>query len=79
MTMLPTFYIMTHEADELKGYTSKNIDELVARAFEWADSKEIGDSAVLVDQLMQKFELVSKVKPDVAEDTKKKDQALTDG
>lgn len=79
MSLLPTFYIMTHSSDELKGYTSSNIDELKAKSFEWADKKDIGDSAVLIEQLMQKFDLVNKVKPDVTEDTKKKDPALTDG
>lgn len=81
LALLPTFYIMTHTVEELKGYTSKNIDELKDKALEWADSKDIGDSASLISTLISKFELVNKVAPDSKEqDTaKKKRRAQTDG
>lgn len=78
-TLIPTFYIMTHDKSDLRGYTSKNIDELKANAFDWADTQEIADSAVLVNQLIEKFELVNKVKPDATDDGKKKGPPQTDG
>lgn len=81
LALIPTFYIMTQETSKLRGYTSKNAEELVAKALEWADTKEIEDSPALVETIMAKFNLVNKVAPDSKEqDTaKKKDPAQTDG
>ena len=79
MSLIPTFYIMTHGTSELRGYTSKNVSELEACAFDWAETQDVADSTALINELMEKFELVGKVKPDVAEDTKKKDPPRTDG
>ena len=39
----------------------------------------MSDSREILDELLQKFNLVQRVKPDVAEDTKKKDILQTDG
>lgn len=79
MSLIPTFYIMTHDAKDLRGYTSKNVDGLEAAAFDWAETKTVEDTATLVEELLEKFNLVVKVKPDIAEDSKKKGLQLTDG
>lgn len=79
IALIPTFYIMTREVSELKGYNSRNIEQLEADAMEWAENQTIQDSNEILDELLQKFNLVQRVKPDVAEDTKKKDRPQTDG
>lgn len=70
---------MTREVSELKGYNSRNIEQLEADAMEWAENQTIEDSNEILDELLQKFNLVQRVRPDVAEDTKKKDRPQTDG
>lgn len=79
--LIPTFYVMTRSPAELKGYTSGNVDSLVEKAFEWAETEDIKDSAAIVDELLRKFELVGKVRPEAAEDPSKKkaDPPPTDG
>lgn len=64
LNMIPTFYIMTHEVKDVSKYNSSNIDELKAKALEWADSKEMQDTADLVNEMMRKFGLLDKVKPE---------------
>lgn len=79
LTLIPTFYIMTREVSELKGYNSRNIEELEQKSMEWAETQTINDSGKILDELLQKFNLVQRVKPDVEEDTKKKGPQPTDG
>jgi hypothetical protein len=79
LTLIPTFYIMTREVSELKGYNSRNIEELEQKSMEWAETQTINDSGKILDELLQKFNLVQRVKPDVEEDTKKKGPPQTDG
>jgi hypothetical protein len=79
LTLIPTFYIMTREVSELKGFNSRNIEELEQKSMEWAETQTINDSGKILDELLQKFNLVQRVKPDVEEDTKKKDRPQTDG
>jgi hypothetical protein len=79
LTLIPTFYIMTREVSELKGFNSRNIEELEQKSMEWAETQTIENSNELLEELVQKFNLVQRVKPDVEEDTKKKDRPQTDG
>lgn len=79
LTLIPTFYIMTREVSELKGFNSRNIEELEQKSMEWAETQTIENSNELLDELVQKFNLVQRVKPDVEEDTKKKGPQPTDG
>jgi hypothetical protein len=79
LTLIPTFYIMTREVSELKGFNSRNIEELEQKSMEWAETQTINESGKILDELLQKFNLVQRVKPDVEEDTKKKDRPQTDG
>ena len=69
--LVPTFWIMTRKPEELKGYNSKNIDQLVEKAMEWAETADMACSASIVEELLEKFELVGKVKPEPKDDTKK--------
>lgn len=41
ITLIPTFYIMTREVSELKGYNSRNIEQLESDAMEWAENQTI--------------------------------------
>lgn len=79
LTLIPTFYIMTREVSELKGFNSRNIEELEQKSMEWAETQTIENSNELLDELVQKFNLVQRVKPEVEEDTKKKGPQPTDG
>lgn len=79
LTLIPTFYIMTREVSELKGFNSRNIEELEQKSMEWAETQTIENSNELLEELVQKFNLVQRVKPDVEEDTKKKEPQPTDG
>lgn len=85
MNLLPTFYVMTQDYKDLVGYNSTNIGELKEKAFEWAETKTIDDSALLVEELLRKFKLVSEVKPEDVKsegenvDKKKEEQPQTVG
>lgn len=71
-SLIPTFWIMTRSPAELKGWTSKNIDKLAETAMEWAETAELSCGARLVEELMEKFGLVGKVKPESKEEDSKK-------
>lgn len=74
--LIPTFYIMTSAKDQLKGYTSKNVDRLVAVAMDWANDLDPESTKDLIDDIAGKFGLVKKISPNVAdEDASKKEQA----
>lgn len=79
ITMIPTFYIMTRDFTELRGFNSRNIEELEMAANEWAENQTIEASSEILNEIIAKFALLNRVKPDVAEDTKKKDRPPTDG
>ena len=38
IAMIPTFFIMTREVSELKGFNSRNVEELEEKAMEWAEN-----------------------------------------
>lgn len=78
-TLIPTFYIMTRDFTELRGFNSRNVEELEMAANEWAENQTIDASSEILNEILAKFALVNRVKPDVAEDTKKKDRPQTDG
>lgn len=63
---------MTHGMKDLVGYSSNNIGELKLKALEWADSKDVADSSALIEELMRKFNLLEKVKPEAKEDSTEK-------
>lgn len=62
--LIPSFYVMTQPIQSLKGYNSKNIDELIENAMEWADGFDVDDSQSLINTIFEKLGLMRKVSPD---------------
>lgn len=72
--LLPSLYVMTHDRDDLKGITAKNIDKLTDKATEWADSVSLDSIPDLVRSILEKMQELLKVTPSTGktEDDQKK-------
>lgn len=72
--LLPSLYVMTHDRDDLKGITAKNIDKLTDKATEWADSVSLDTIPDLVRSILEKMQELLKVTPSTGktEDDQKK-------
>ena len=82
LDVIPTVYIMTAPAAKLSKYNAKNIDQLKAEAFEWAeDNLTTGSIPAIVELLAQKLLDLRRLAPEIVEDSKKKleEQPAMDG
>ena len=79
--VIPSIYVMAVPARQLAKYSSKNIDELKADAFEWSESLSPEHLAAALDTIAGGIEAVSKLAPETVENDKKKASELqaTDG
>lgn len=79
--LVPTFYVMCSDKSQIKGYTRKNIDDLVEKALEWSDSIDTKIVPQMIDKIADELGLMRKVQPQSVEDTStsKKETAQTAG
>lgn len=61
--ILPSLYIMTHDKSELKGITSRNIDNLYEKATEWADDIGIDTIPEIIKEVIEKVQELMKTSP----------------
>lgn len=73
--LIPTFYIMTQEKERLRGFNSRNIDELVDRSMEWADELRPDITSGMIDAIAVEMGLLKTVTPEAEEDKSKKAEA----
>ena len=79
--LVPTFYIMCNPKENLKGYTRKNIENLVEKSLEWAEDFDTSIVSKLIDDVAEALGLLKKVQPQAPEKNgeSKKDSAQTVG
>lgn len=70
--VIPSIYVMAQPARSLAKYSSKNVEELKADAFEWSETLSPEDLAIALNQLADAVLALSKLAPEVVENSKKK-------
>ena len=70
--LVPSFFICCSPIDQLKGINSKNLDELNARALEWAETLPQTAIDKLIPAIMESLGLIKKLTPQNGEDQSKK-------
>lgn len=64
-TIIPSAYVMCLDPKGLRKYNSKNLDELKADAFEWADAKlEIADIPDLITTIVNQMKKLNQAAPE---------------
>lgn len=79
--LVPTFYVMCSEKSQLKGYTRKNIDDLIEKSLAWSDDINTDLVPKMIDKIAEELGLMKKISPQAAEDSNssKKETAQTAG
>ena len=72
LDMIPTLYVMTHGMEDLRGYTSKNVDQLRAASMDWAEGVELSRFAPLVEQVVRSINLANRLAGGGSEEPSKK-------
>lgn len=70
--VIPSIYVMAQPARNLAKYSSKNVEELKADAFEWSETLSPEDLAIALNQLADAVLALSKLAPEAVENSKKK-------
>ena len=61
--IVPSAFIVCADKEELKGYTSRNIDKLVDKAYEWADDIDPSVLTKIIDDVLKSLALLYKISP----------------
>lgn len=61
--IVPSAFIVCADKEELKGYTSRNIDRLVEKAYEWADDIDPSVLTKIIDDVLKSLALIYKISP----------------
>ena len=61
--IVPSAFIVCADKEELKGYTSRNIDKLVEKAYEWADDIDPSVLTKIIDDVLKSLALIYKISP----------------
>ena len=79
--LVPTFYVMCSEKSQLKGYTRKNIDDLIEKSLAWSDDIDTSLVPKMIDKIAEELGLMKKISPQATEDSNssKKETAQTAG
>ena len=79
--LVPTFYVMCSDKSQLKGYTRKNIDDLIEKSLAWSDDIDTSIVPKIIDKIAEELGLMKKISPQAAEDgnSSKKETAQTAG
>lgn len=67
-TIVPTAYVFTHTPEELRKYTSKDVELLKNDAFTWADTAlEMSDMPEIISNITAQLIKLNKASPSVKE------------
>lgn len=61
--IVPSAFIVCADKEELKGYTSRNVDKLVEKAYEWADDIDPSVLTKIIDDVLKSLALLYKISP----------------
>lgn len=61
--IVPSAFIVCADKEELKGYTSRNIDKLVEKAYEWADDIDPSVLTKVIEDVLKSLALIYKISP----------------
>lgn len=61
--IVPSAFIVCADKEELKGYTSRNIDKLLDKAYEWADDVNPSVLTKIIDDVLKSLALIYKISP----------------
>lgn len=72
--IIPSVYIMTRTADELKTYGTNNIEKLIEDSFDWSESLSLNDIPEMITAVTKQMTALNKSAPDAVDnsDGKKK-------
>lgn len=79
--LIPSFYVMCSPKEDLRGYTRKNVENLIEKSMEWADDLDTEIVPKLIDEIAYALGLLKKIQPQAQENSgeSKKDSAQTVG
>lgn len=79
--LVTTFFIMCSPNEDLRGYNSKNIDDLFDKAMVWSEAMSTDSISTLIDQIACSLGLIKKISPQSGDDknSSKKDSAQMAG
>lgn len=66
--MTESVFIMCAEPKELKGFSSRNVDALIAKAYEWADHVDVTAMPKVISSVLEKLNTLYKVSPATGSD-----------
>lgn len=66
--MTESAFIMCAEPKELKGFSSRNVDALIAKAYEWADHVDVTAMPKVISSVLEKLNTLYKVSPATGSD-----------
>ena len=72
--IIPSVYIMTRTANELKQYGTNDIEKLISDSFDWAEDLSLNDVPEMISAVTKQMSQINKAAPDAAVDDKKKAQ-----
>ena len=61
--IVPSAFIVCADKEELKGYTSRNVDKLVEKAYEWADDIDPSVLTKIIEDVLKSLALLYKIGP----------------
>ena len=66
-TIIPSVFVMTRTKDELKKYSSNDIEQLIADSFDWSDSLDMDDVPEMIKAVTKQFTEINRASPDSTE------------
>lgn len=61
--IVPSAFIVCADKEQLKGYTSRNIEKLVEKAYEWADDIDPSVLTKIIGDVLNSLALIYKISP----------------
>lgn len=75
LSIVPTLFIMLNDVEELRGYSSSNVQELRDRALVWSESIDIDSMSGVLEDIQDKVMRMLKVAPSSSAPTSTKKKA----
>ena len=63
LSIVPTLFIMLNDVEQLRGYTSANVQELKDKALVWSESIDIDSMSSVLEDIQDKVMRMLKVAP----------------
>lgn len=63
LNVVPTLFVMLNDVEELRGYTSANVQELKDKALVWSENIDINSMSGVLEDIQEKVVRMLKVAP----------------